>query len=247
VKELKQNQKMLEMQYANYAFTVSTCILCLFLFRIAVHASSSFSLERERHTLDSLLACPVMPVDLLAAKWGGAMLSIRAAWLWLVAIWLIGTTLGNVPPIAFACLFVFWLIYAGSIACLGNWYSMISSSSTRALLYTMGTVAVLFTGSIALPMQFQSRPDSPGALAIVRELLIRFQITLSPALVFGRIIPATVASEAIGGLAPQAWEGPMAVVCASFWFAAGLMLWRRTVSLLRRQMCPSRARGGNPG
>ncbi len=247
VEDLKQNQKMLERQYANYAFTASTCILCLYLFRIAIHASSSFSRERERHTLDSLLTCPVMPVDLLAAKWGGTMLSIRAAWLWPVAIWLLGTTLGNVPPLAFACLFVFWLIYAGSIACLGHWYSMISSSSTRALLYTMGTLAVLFTGSIALPMQFQSRPDSPGAFAVVRELLFRFQITLSPALVFGRIIPATVASDAIGGLAPQAWEGPMVVVCAAFWLAVGLLLWRRNVNLLGRQMCPSRAKGGNSG
>ncbi len=129
--ELKQHRKMIEMEYARYAFACSGIILSLFLFRIAIHASSSFSRERERHTLDSLLTCPVMPVDLLAAKWSGTMLSIRAAWLWPLAVWLIGTTLGSVPPLAFASLFVSWLIYAGSIACLGNWYSMICSSSTE--------------------------------------------------------------------------------------------------------------------
>jgi ABC-type Na+ efflux pump permease subunit len=243
----KQYLKLIVKEYSNYAFTTSACILCLFLFPIAVHASSTISRERERHTLDSLLTCPVMPVDLLAAKWVGTMLSLRFAWLWPGSVWLIGTALGNVPLHTFACQLIVWLIYAGSIACLGQWYSMICRSSTRALLYTLATVAVLFTGIIALPMDFQSTPASPGAFGLFREWLFRFQISLSPAFVFGRLIPVVTAPDVFDGMPAQAWEGPMILFSAAFWFVAGFLLWRRTVNLLRRQMCPSRSRGGNSG
>ena len=235
--EMARHRGNVKRDYARYAFGVSTLILSLFLLQVAVRASSSFSRERERHTLESLLACPATAADLVGAKWVGTILSIRLAWLWPVSMGVIGVLCGRVPVLAFAALFAIWLIYAGAITCLGMWYSMISLSSTRALVYTLATVGLLYTGTLALPMQYRGRQISSGMHASSREWLFRFQISMSPAFVFDRLIPAVTASGA-GERPAEDWEGIMLAVSSFVWFMAGLLFWRRNVNLLRRQMCP---------
>jgi ABC-type transport system involved in multi-copper enzyme maturation permease subunit len=239
--QLKLFRERQKVEYTDYAMVVSDIILCLFLLQVAVQASSSFSRERERQTLDSLLSCPVTPAQVMLAKWGGALLSIRLGWIWLAAVWWIGARHGNVPVLTFVFLMCAWLVYAGSIAWLGQWFSIVARSSTRALIFTLATLAVLFVGSIALPMGSMLSAAS-GGTANFREWFFRFEISMSPAYAFGRLIPDAAAIMTFGVVRAESWEGPMVAFAALVWLAGGAYFWRRTHRLLSTHMSPERTR-----
>jgi ABC-type transport system involved in multi-copper enzyme maturation permease subunit len=243
LKQKRQHEERLKIRYTDYALTTSGLVLCLFLLRVAIQASSTFSRERERQTLESLLACPVTPEQVMYAKWGGAMLSIRLGWLWLAAVWLIGVQYGRVPWLTLVFLLGAWLIYAGAIASLAQWFSMVARSSTRALVFTVSTLAVLFTGSIALSFNPRVIGTVSAESSSLREWIFRFEICMSPAYALGRLIPDATAGTAFDGTRADSWEGPMVNLGVLTWLAGGIYFWRRTLRLVSLQMCPERARG----
>src|SRR5260370_35589357 len=63
--------------------SLGTVIACLMLLAVAVRASSTVSGERDRPTLDALLASPRQSGTILFAKWVGSI--CRVPW---VALWL---------------------------------------------------------------------------------------------------------------------------------------------------------------
>src|SRR5207247_10732505 len=73
-----------------------TAVACLLLIGVAVRASTSIGGERDRDTLDALLASPLHSNDILFAKWLGSLISVRWGWLWLGAIWAVGLITGAV-------------------------------------------------------------------------------------------------------------------------------------------------------
>src|SRR5262249_7207717 len=73
---------------------------CLMLLQVAVHAAGSVSGERERQTLDGLLATPLTNRSILFGKWLGSIFSPRATALCLALVWMAGWSVGGVSLLA---------------------------------------------------------------------------------------------------------------------------------------------------
>lgn len=118
-----------------------TVVGVLALLAVGVRAAGSYSGERERQTLDSLLTTPMDSTPMLLGKWLGSICSVRLAWLWLGLIWGIGLALGGLSLWALPLLIVTWGVFAAFMATLGLWFSVMSRSSLRATLWTLLTTA----------------------------------------------------------------------------------------------------------
>jgi NADH:ubiquinone oxidoreductase subunit 6 (subunit J) len=124
--------------FANpWARYVGTTVACVLLLVVAVRAAASFSGERERQTLDSLLSTPLNNRTILNAKWLGSVLSVRKGWWALVAIWGLGVLSIGVHPLAFPLLICAYAAYAHFLAGVGIWFSLASRTTLRATIWTL--------------------------------------------------------------------------------------------------------------
>jgi ABC-type transport system involved in multi-copper enzyme maturation permease subunit len=119
---------------------VGTPLAGLLLFVTAFYAAGTVSRERERHTLDGLLTLPDGREAVLAAKWQGAVLSARSAWLYLGAVWGLGVVTGGLHLAAVPTLAAGFAVYTAFVASLGLFCSTVCRSTLRA---TMATILVL--------------------------------------------------------------------------------------------------------
>ena len=129
-----------------YVRIVGTMVACLTLLGIAVRASSSVSSERDRQTWDSLLTTSLGPNEILYGKWIGSILSVRWAALWIGLIWLIGLVTDGLSIIAVPFLIGAFLVFAAFIGILGLWFSIVSRTTFRANIGTLGTTVLLGGG-----------------------------------------------------------------------------------------------------
>jgi ABC-type transport system involved in multi-copper enzyme maturation permease subunit len=121
-----------------------TGVSCLMLLAVAVRAAGTVHGERDRQTLDALLTTPLRNGQILLAKWLGAILSVRLAWIWLGAMWTIAVFTGGLLIPAVPFMLVAWAIYAGGIAAVGLWFSVVCRTTLRATVWTLLTT--LFIG-----------------------------------------------------------------------------------------------------
>jgi ABC-type transport system involved in multi-copper enzyme maturation permease subunit len=125
---------------------VGTITACLTLLGVAIRAAYSIRAERDRETFDSLLTSPLSSEDILYGKWLGAILSVR----WMVGllafIWGLGVVTGGLHILAAPMLVLAWCVYAAAMASLGLWFSLVSRTSARAVLYTILAVVGLSVG-----------------------------------------------------------------------------------------------------
>jgi ABC-type transport system involved in multi-copper enzyme maturation permease subunit len=125
-------------EFANiWTRVVGTSVACALLVGVAVRAAVSFSNERERQTLDGLLATPLDNGTILAAKWLGSILSVRKGWWALAAIWGLGVLSGGLHPFALPVLVGAWAIYAFLLAGVGISCSLASRNTLRATTLTL--------------------------------------------------------------------------------------------------------------
>src|SRR5262249_55719034 len=130
----------------------------LLLLGIAVRAANSISGERDRETLDSLLATPVDSRTVLLAKWWGSLLSVRKPVFWLLAVWVVAAATGGIHVLAAIELAVTWLVYAVFLASLGLYLSLVSRSALRATVATLLIALGISLGPWLLG-RFFGRPD----------------------------------------------------------------------------------------
>jgi ABC-type transport system involved in multi-copper enzyme maturation permease subunit len=123
-----------------------TLVGCLMLLAVAVRASTSFSGERDRQTLDSLLTTPLDSTPILVGKWLGAILSVRLGMLWLVVLWSIGIATGALSPVGMLLAAAAWLVFAAFAATLGLWFSILCSTSLRSTIWTLMTAVGVSLG-----------------------------------------------------------------------------------------------------
>lgn len=115
-----------------------------------VRAAGSVARERERGTLDGLLATPAERSQILAAKFAGATRGALAMGLGLLALLVAAAAFGGVyPPGALAG----FAAGAGStllMAALGSYFSAGARTSLRAVLAVTGCLFFLWVGPVAL-------------------------------------------------------------------------------------------------
>ncbi len=125
---------------------VGTLVACLTLLGVAVRAASAVGGERDRQTLDSLLTVPRDAGAFLGAKWLGSVLSVRRAWAWLALVWVLGIMTGGLYPATVPWIMLAWFVYAGFLAALGLWFSIVCRTTLRATVWTLIAAAGLGGG-----------------------------------------------------------------------------------------------------
>jgi ABC-type transport system involved in multi-copper enzyme maturation permease subunit len=118
---------------------------CFLLLGVAVRASGGISGERERQTLDGLLATTLTNREILFSKWLGSMVNDRWPWFWLGLVFGIGLATQALHPLAIGYFALAWLVYAALLTGLGLWFSVAARNSRRAL---MGTLVSCFLGMV---------------------------------------------------------------------------------------------------
>lgn len=125
---------------------VGTTICCLICVVVGFYAAGSISRERERQTLDSLLTLPESTDAVLQAKWLGSLLSVRQIYPLLGLVYGLALLTGGLHFAALPLLAVAAVSYVAFVASLGLYFSVICSSTLRATVCTLVTVAVLVGG-----------------------------------------------------------------------------------------------------
>ncbi len=166
-----------------YVRIVGTAVACLLLLGVAVRSSTSVGGERDRQTLDALLTSPLDSNAILLGKWVGAILSVRWAWLWLGAIWVMAIITGGMHPLAVPGLVLAWLVYAGFLAVLGLWWSVAARTTMRGTIWTLGTAAALAAGHW-LPWMCCAPMFGPFTMVDL-EGVLKFQMGLTPPIALG--------------------------------------------------------------
>jgi ABC-type transport system involved in multi-copper enzyme maturation permease subunit len=139
---------------------VGTSLAYFLLLGIALRAAGSFTRERERRTLDNLLASPLSSRDIVDGKVLGSLLSVRRGFGCLALIWLLGAATGSVKLYAVALLFVTWVGYALVAASAGVFCSLHSRSTWRATVATILCVTAVTVLPNLIGLLFHS-PSEP--------------------------------------------------------------------------------------
>ena len=191
-----------------------TGVASLLLLAVAVRASSTVSLERDRQTLDSLLTTPLDSDAMLFGKWLGAVLSVRRGWIWLGALWGIGVVTGGLHPFGFVLLVGSWFVYAAFLAGLGTWFSTISRTTLLSTTWTLLCAVGAALGHwliwlCCIPIMIARSGPAPDAL----EWVVKYQVGFTP--VLNLAVTSSFAGPTwIGtGTAIRRWRGGSASAC----------------------------------
>jgi ABC-type transport system involved in multi-copper enzyme maturation permease subunit len=156
---------------------VGTLVGSVLLLGVAVRAAGGISGERDRQTLDSLLTSPLDSNAILHGKWLGSIVSVRRGWLWLAAIYGLTLASGGLNLVGLVLVVVAWFVFAGFVALLGLWASIICRTTMRATVWTLVATLLAFGGHwllwfCCIPFLWASRSSSGDGL----EHLARFQL-----------------------------------------------------------------------
>ena len=164
---------------------VGTITACLTLLGVAVQAAYSIRTERDRETFDSLLTSPLSSEDILYGKWLGASLSVRWMLVWLALVWGLGVVGGGLNLLAVPLLVLAWGVYAAAMASLGLWFSLVSRTSMRAVLYTILAAVGLAVGHWLIWLPCGCLMFARGFPAEAGRWLLMAQGGLTPPAVLG--------------------------------------------------------------
>src|SRR5262249_45992414 len=102
--------------------------------------------ERERRTLDALLALPVGREEILAAKWWGSLLRHRRALAVFGPLWLLALIAFGVHWLALPALLLASAAHLAFSTSAGLWLSVVCRSGVRALTALAGLALGLVVG-----------------------------------------------------------------------------------------------------
>jgi ABC-type transport system involved in multi-copper enzyme maturation permease subunit len=217
-----------------WALVVGATVACLLLVGVAVRAATSISNERDRLTWDSLLTSPLEANAILFSKWLGSLLSVRWGWLWLGAVWGLGSAVGGLHVLALPVLLLAWTVYAGLLAIVGLWFSLVCQTSLRAIIWTLFTILALTAGFLVLPVYSSGSFPHTGPTTSWVEWLSRFDMGMAPPIVLGRMLPFGWNAEMLGMGKKERWEMEFALLGLSCWAVATVTMWVMTSMQLRR-------------
>jgi ABC-type transport system involved in multi-copper enzyme maturation permease subunit len=203
---------------------VGTLVACLMLLGVAAHAAGSVSGERDRQTFDALLTSPLTASEILYAKWLGSVLSMRWGWVWLGGIYLLAVLTGGMNFFALPLLVGAWFIFAGFVAVLGMWFSIVSRTTLRATVWTLlWTVGLSFGHYLiwmcCVPLLVAGGPPGPGSEVVFRWMVGFEAFGMTPPVTLGLLAFRPEDFEAING--PDSNLFVEWLICA----AAGLVVW----------------------
>jgi ABC-type transport system involved in multi-copper enzyme maturation permease subunit len=173
----------------NWVRIVGTMVACLLLLAVATRSASSLSGERDRQTLDALLASPLTSDSILFAKGFGNIVSIRWGWAWLGLIYFLGLVTGGLHPYAFVLLVVSWFVYAAAISGIGVWFSLVCKTTLRATIWSLLATSAAGVGHwliwmCCMPLLFFAG-NQGSAFYDFQAWVAKFQAGLTPPVAMG--------------------------------------------------------------
>jgi ABC-type transport system involved in multi-copper enzyme maturation permease subunit len=161
-----------------YVRTAGTALAILIALVVGVRASASIGSERERQTLDGLLASPLETDDIVGAKWWGSLVAARWLLFLLFFVWLLGLISGGLHIFAMPLLLFLTALYATFMASLGLAFAAACKTTGRAIMWTIATALFIGGGHwlcCLFPIAVLAWGSGPGS-----EWLIFFEIGLTP-------------------------------------------------------------------
>jgi hypothetical protein len=110
---------------------------------LAFRSTSSVCRERQRQTLDGLLTLPIDWIEILRAKWLGALLRYRLGFYALLTVWGLGLVCGALHPLGIFLLVIVCAAQFVSLISFGLWLSLVSRSPLWANM-RMATLLLVF-------------------------------------------------------------------------------------------------------
>jgi ABC-type transport system involved in multi-copper enzyme maturation permease subunit len=165
--------------FNTYVRIVGTMVACLCLLGVAVRGSVAVRSERDKDTLDALLTSPLSSQEILFGKWVGCLWGMRWPGVWLASIYAIGLITGGLSPIAIPLLCGVVLVYAGTLATVGLWFSVVCRTTVRATVATVFTTLGLSVGHWLLWLCCLPFGGGGGNL----ESVIELQASITPPVV----------------------------------------------------------------
>jgi ABC-type transport system involved in multi-copper enzyme maturation permease subunit len=136
-----------------------------------VHSVNSVSKERERDTLDALLALPVTRDTILAVKWLGGLVSLRVMIMALAAVWAFGLLTGGLHPVAVFVLAVSVAAVVEFLASLGLWLSVMCATSLRANMAAVLSLLLVASGPYIISNYVEMLHPYSGRHAAAADLI----------------------------------------------------------------------------
>ncbi|HEV8059657.1 MAG TPA: ABC transporter permease subunit, partial [Gemmataceae bacterium] len=116
---------------------------CIALLHTLAAAAGSISGERDKQTLEELLATPLTNRAIFFAKWQSAIFRFGAAWAALLGLWCIGLFTSSLHPAAILAFLVSWFCFAAFLASLGIWFSVVCRTTRQATASSFLTCSVI--------------------------------------------------------------------------------------------------------
>jgi ABC-type transport system involved in multi-copper enzyme maturation permease subunit len=123
---------------------------CLMILSTALHACGAIAGERDRRTLESLLATPLENRAIVWSKWWGSVVSVRKAWWYLAAVWATGIATNALSIDRVPWLILALLVYIVFAAGVGLWCSLVCRTALRATAWTLIILLVVCFASYPL-------------------------------------------------------------------------------------------------
>jgi ABC-type transport system involved in multi-copper enzyme maturation permease subunit len=218
-----------------WAQMLGTLGACALLIGVLVRAAGSVAGERERATLDGLLATPLSAGEVLGAKWLGAVCGVRLLALWPGVVYLAAALGGGLSPLALPLLAVLWFAFAAGLASLGLLCSVVCRTTARATAAALALGLAVSFGHwlLWLPLSVLAGPRRApdDGLAV----LARLQGALTPPAALAAYASFRTEELSGPGGARQREGVAFALVAAAFWGVFALALWRRALARFERE------------
>ncbi|MBI3409858.1 MAG: ABC transporter permease subunit [Planctomycetes bacterium] len=211
----------------------------LTLLGVAIRASTTIGVERDKQTLDSLLTSPLSSSSILWSKFLGAILTVRLGWVWLGLIWGLGLVTGGLHVLALPLLVAAWFIYATFFAILGLWFSMTAKTTMRATVYTMLVSIGLTFGHwivwmCCIPVFLMRGPGTGEGLKYIAQ----FQLGNTPPFVIGVLsFIGENFSNNFGGGREMAEMMGFCILGLFIWGVMAMILWNAALVPRFRRFC----------
>jgi ABC-type transport system involved in multi-copper enzyme maturation permease subunit len=204
-----------------YVRIVGTLVACCALLAATLRGAVAVRIEKDKDTLDGLLTSPLSTREILFGKWVGCLWGLRWPAAWLGIVYLAGVVTGGLSPLAVPLLAGVLLVYAGSLAVVGLWFSVTCRTTVRAIVAALFTALGLGIGHWMLWLCC-----IPFGTGRDLENVFKLQAGFTPPFVLAGVLPFYADQHLFGPDTSMEYEIATYTLLGTIaWAALGGLLW----------------------
>jgi ABC-type transport system involved in multi-copper enzyme maturation permease subunit len=204
-----------------YVRIVGTLVACCALLAVTLRGAVAVRIEKDKDTLDGLLTSPLSTREILFGKWVGCLWGQRWLALWLAIVYLFGLVTGGLSPLAVPLLAGVMLVYSGSLAVVGLWFSVTCRTTVRAIVAALFTALGLGIGHWMLWLCC-----IPFGTGRDLENVFKLQVGFTPPFVLAGVLPFYPGQNLFGPDTGTEYEiATFTLLGTIAWAALGGLVW----------------------